>query len=371
EAEKREAAEAARLQAEKEAERLSQQIIEVQRQMEEMQQHITSDIRSQASLQGISQASLPNAGSTLGGGSGIFNTGEVQPRKSTFAIAGIGGVLLLLLVGGATGLYMMLGPGSGTPPPPNANSGPADRPPEVGTPGGRKSVLLEDGSFMMGRNVADPTNREWGNQYPEHTESVGRFYIDVNELTIGEYAEFVTAKPHAPPKTWPGGKPPADRLNYPVTGVSLNDAKDYALWVSTKAKKTCRLPTEIEWEYAARNLSSSTKVPWGNEWSPDRAVLAGTLAPVGTSQDRTEAGVFDMLGNVAEWTSSPYALYKGHPESLRQRTDDLFVVRGLYYRAQKELPAAFKNPDVLLTYRQSPTADDTYDTLGFRLVCDP
>lgn len=372
EAEKREAAEAARLQAEKEAERLSQQIIEVQRQMEEMQQHITSDVRSQASLQGISHPTMPNSGSSLapiGPGSGIFNTGEAA-RKPFFAIAGIGGVLLLLLIGGATGLYLMFGRAS-PPPEPNANAGPADRPADVGTPGGRNSVLLEAGTFMMGRNVADPTNREWGNQYPEHSETVGRFYIDVNETTIGEYAEFVAAKPHAPPKTWPGGKPPADRLNYPVTSVSLDDAKDYALWVSTNAKKTCRLPTEVEWEYAARNLSSSTKFPWGNEWLPDRAVLGGTLAPVGTSQDRTQAGVFDMLGNVAEWTSSPYALYKGHPESLSRRTDDLFVVRGLYYRAQKELPAAFKNPDVLLTYRQSPTADGTYDTLGFRLVCDP
>lgn len=385
EAEKREQAEAARIQAEKEAERLSQEIIEVQRQMDEMRVHLTADSvsRSHSSLHGLSHPSMRDTGSGLtpptpltGLSSseippGLLNTSEISKRKPLFAIAAGAVFLLFLLGGGVVGLFLMFARPAAVPNQPANNGDPP--PPTVSTPGGRKSVRVEGGTFMMGTDdVEDKRNRFWGNQFPKHPETVSSFYIDINETTNAEYAEFVKATNRPAPARWKNNSPPEGKENFPVTNVSLIDAKAYAEWITDAAKKTCRLPTEKEWEYVARNGAQNTSYPWGNKWEPGFAVVEA-IQPIGSSLDQTQnpPGVQDMLGNVSEWTATPYALYDQHP--FKQKLDkDYYSVRGLYYNAKSGvLKELFAQPLFLTTYRDAYTDDQKLDYVGFRLVCDP
>lgn len=383
EAQKREQAEAARLQAEREAQRLSQEIVAVQRQMEEMRQHITYDTaeRSRASLHGAAGESMRDTGSKLtpftqrsGQTSSeippsLLSTGEMRNRKPVFAAIAIGIFSLLILSGGGIGLYLMFGR-SNVATIPNINGKPADNSavPGNSSPVNKTSVLIQGGSFMMGRSdIENPKDTVWGTQFPAHLEPVQAFYIDINETTNAQYAQFVEETKRTPPKGWSGNKPPENKGNFPVANVSLIDAREYAKWFSKSAQKSCRLPTEIEWEYAARNGSQENSFPWGNDWRPDAAVLKGTAGAVGTSKDVTAVGgVNDMLGNVSEWTSSSFSLYKGHPGGL---TIDkkAFIIRGFNFITPPEM---LKIPQRLLTQRQFPLEDEKGDFLGFRLVCD-
>ncbi len=365
EAQKREKAEAARIEAEQQAERLSQEIVEVQRQMEEMRQSITYEGSSQPGLASVSTRGTGQSQSIISLGS--LGSTVIANKKKLLAggVVGIAAVLIFAIGGIALLVYFLrpaAGPGNTNGAvPPNNSVTPAPKPIE------RASVLIQGGSFMMGRNdIDDKTDIYFGNQFPAHPETVKSFNIDVYETTNAQYAEFV-ATGHKAPSYWMNGKPPDREDDFPVTNVSLLDAKAYAEWISAKEKKACRLPTEIEWEYAARNGAQDTTYPWGDDWQEGMAVLDGRAVAVGSSQDVTKVGgVKDMLGNVAEWTTSTYALYKGHP--VKQRVDNVYIVRGLSFSATKEL---FSKKQLLLTFRSGLPEKEDYPYLGFRLVCEP
>jgi formylglycine-generating enzyme required for sulfatase activity len=220
---------------------------------------------------------------------------------------------------------------------------------------------------MMGRDDVDDKSPSstWGDEYPAHAEPVASFLMDVYETTNAQYAEFVKDTSHAAPSYWVNGTYPQGQDNFPVTNVSLLDAKAYAAWISKKESKKCRLPEEKEWEYAARNGTQLTAYPWGSDWRPDASRLKGRDAvAVGTNGDVTLSGIKDMLGNVSEWTITKYATYKGHPNPSKS---DLFVFRGLNFGTKDVL---FTKPERLVTYRQGDTEDASYNSLGFRLVCE-
>ncbi len=103
---------------------------------------------------------------------------------------------------------------------------------------------------------------------------------------------------------------------FPVTYVSYNDANEFADWITKRDNVPCELPTEKEWEYAARSGANQYIYPWGNEWIENRANI-GTkvLKEVGTCGDETTVGgVQDMLGNVWEWTSTTFNYYENFSE---------------------------------------------------------
>jgi formylglycine-generating enzyme required for sulfatase activity/class 3 adenylate cyclase len=105
------------------------------------------------------------------------------------------------------------------------------------------------------------------------------------------------------------------RGNQPAINISWNDAKAYALWLSRRTDKSYRLPSEAEWEYAA-NAGSTQRFPWGNDISSDNAnygTLKEKTLPVG-SFDANAFGLFDVIGNVAEWVSDCYEAdaYRSH-----------------------------------------------------------
>lgn len=382
EAKKREQAEAARIQAEEEAQRLSKEIVEVQRQMQEMQQHITSDSQSRnISLSPLkTQGSLGTSIPTMNQGdrasvqipSILAKTGTVSAVR-TFAFLGIGLFVVLALAAGGIGLYLFVfRPAQvATVQNTNVNAATETAPtfPKI------ERIPIQGGTFKMGRDdITDKKNPVWGDQFPANATTVDTFLIDRYETTNSQYAAFVKDVKHPPPTSWDGRQnPPAGKDNFPVTSVSLADAKAYANWISKREQKNCRVPTEKEWEYAARNGSQGTFYPWGNDWRDGAAILSESTSAVGTSTDETLAGVKDMLGNVSEWTADLYSFYKGYPFKQQPRDADYFVVRGLNFRARttSELKDLFVRTEYMLTYRNNKEESNAEDFIGFRLACSP
>ena len=144
-------------------------------------------------------------------------------------------------------------------------------------------VLIPEGTFPFGK-AKDKTY-------------LPAYYVDVHEVTKAEYQLFVKDTGHAPPALFKEGLPPAGKENHPVVGVSLADALAYAAWAGK------RVPTEIEWERAARG-TAGREYPWGDEWDGGKGNFGKTgTMPVGShSFDRSPDDVFDMGGNVMELT---------------------------------------------------------------------
>jgi formylglycine-generating enzyme required for sulfatase activity len=180
----------------------------------------------------------------------------------------------------------------------------------------REMVLIEGGTFTMGSNKGDE-------QRGEHTVTVPSFYLDKYEVTNAEYAEFIkdTGKPVPAigPAVergywvpWDGNNPPSGRERWPVTNVSPKDVDAFAAWLSKRDGVVYRLPTEEEWEFAARNGSSNSLFPWGNSWEEGRANINEKRSPVNVGsfpQGATQTGVQDLVGNVWEWTASKPRFY--------------------------------------------------------------
>jgi len=146
-------------------------------------------------------------------------------------------------------------------------------------------------------------------EMPEHVAATKAFYIDKTEVTNGQYAQFVKAAKHRAPPHWKEGAPAAQDADKPVTHVSYNDAAAYAKWAAK------RLPTEMEWEKAARGVDARL-YPWGfafdrNSCHHMRDTKAGPTIVGSYPAGASPYGCLDMLGNVLEWTSSWFQPYKG------------------------------------------------------------
>jgi formylglycine-generating enzyme required for sulfatase activity len=177
-------------------------------------------------------------------------------------------------------------------------------------------VLIPGGSFTMGSLDGD------ADELPLHRVWVDSFYLDKYEVTNEQFLKFVTATGYetlsertGEGMSWRVHFTP-ERLKYPVVYVAWEDASAYAKWAGK------RLPTEAEWEYAARGGLEGKTYPWGNEWRRDAcnhwhlgedSLLArridfnqgrGTL-PVGSFAPNG-FGVYDVLGNVWEFCSDWY-----------------------------------------------------------------
>lgn len=228
-------------------------------------------------------------------------------------------------------------------------------------------VRVTGGTFRMGRN-GDPASGEdqsWALlQMPAHEATVGNFEIDRTEITNAEYEMFVSETSHTAPKGWVGNKPPNGQERWPVSNVSLEDAQAFAAWRSIRDGVSYRLPTEAEWEYAAKG-NTNNRYPWGNEWSQDRANIgSGAPKPVGSyPQGASPFGALDMIGNVDEWTSTPRLPYPGSVLQFKQGVVPGFVVRGGNF-SDKTLGAT----PVTVTSRGSASSDHKDATIGFRLV---
>jgi formylglycine-generating enzyme required for sulfatase activity len=205
------------------------------------------------------------------------------------------------------------------------------------------------------------------NQYPAHEATVGPFAIDRTEVTNAEYVDFVKATGHAPPPgVWEGKTPNPGTERLPVSNVSYEDARAFAAWRSKRDGVTYRLPTEEEWEFAARGGDAARLYPWGAEWSQGYANIAGAgVAPVGSFPlGRTPQGLDDMIGNVWEWTSSEASMYNGNDRTaLKDEDRGKLVVRGGSYKSRPD-----GDTPVAVTARSWYPANFRDPALGFRLV---
>jgi formylglycine-generating enzyme required for sulfatase activity len=177
----------------------------------------------------------------------------------------------------------------------------------------------------------------FSDEYPPHEVHFHAFQIQRREVTVEAYERCVGAGVCAAPWYAAGGKR-YEKPTFPVTMVSWDDAVTYCGWVGG------RLPTESEWERAARGTTGRT-YPWGNVYNP--FILNGgrfsfelpfddrdgfeELAPVGSFPDgRTPEGIDDLAGNVEEWVSDFYGEYPSKPtlDPTGPKTGDERVVRG-------------------------------------------
>lgn len=173
-------------------------------------------------------------------------------------------------------------------------------------------VLVPAGEFIMGVNTIGGQSGPYADEYPAHKVTVDAFYIDVYEVTNEQYKRFCDATGHRPPPHWVGGKYPDGQDKYPVCNVSWYDAVAYCKWAGK------RLPTEAEWEKAARG-TDGRMYPWGNQFTDDKKnpykfCNGGHqgLKPVGSyPRGVSPYGCHDMIGNVAEWTADWYKPYPG------------------------------------------------------------
>ena len=182
-------------------------------------------------------------------------------------------------------------------------------------------VYVPAGSFLMGSSDADPLATS--EEKPQHTVTLDAFWIDKTEVTLGMYAlcvdRHVCHEPihgDSPTRTWYWGNP--EFLNYPVTWVNWNMAQTYCEWAGR------RLPTEAEWEKAARGTVQQT-YPWGQTFDASRANSCdancpkkyanknfndnyGDTAPVDAFPNGVSMfGALNLSGNVSEWVADWYS----------------------------------------------------------------
>jgi len=183
------------------------------------------------------------------------------------------------------------------------------------------TVLVEipAGPFQMGTNSGgEPHDR------PAHIVMLPAYCIGKLEVTNGQFRTFVVATGYRP--QWNLSSSSAQTLdNFPAVNVSWRDAMEYAAWAGL------RLPTEAEWEKAARGTDART-YPWGNYWGPGRAVYAQSgIRQPGTHQAGSSPyDCQDMAGNAAEWCSSILRPYPYDVTDGREAQDDnaIHVIRG-------------------------------------------
>ncbi|HEU4766326.1 MAG TPA: SUMF1/EgtB/PvdO family nonheme iron enzyme, partial [Pyrinomonadaceae bacterium] len=244
--------------------------------------------------------------------------------------------------------------------PKTQGDGPPATPSPTVAPGKADLVTIAGGSFMMGRNDGPPQ------ETPAHAVSVGQFMMDRTEVTNTEYAEFVAATQREAPSHWVENRPPFGQEKWPVVNISFDDANAFASWRSKRDGVTYRLPTEYEWEYAARNGERADLYPWGPTWQDGVAVLKeATPAQVGSrAAGKNQWGVVDLIGNVWEWTSSRVSVYPGNPVIVPATTQDWITIRGGCYVSDPNK----SNAPVSACMREFVPPSTKTTLLGFRLV---
>ncbi len=230
-------------------------------------------------------------------------------------------------------------------------------------------VKVPGGEFTMGSNEVDREakamqygdRRPWyANERPERKMKLGTFHIDRTEVTNRQYMEFVEGAKHAAPPHWALGSYPESLADHPVVFVTWKDADEFCKW------KGKRLPSEAEWEKAARGANGRI-FPWGNDFDIKKVNTIGEYGgtvPVGTLKDGVSPyGAYDMSGNAQEWTSDWYKPYPDNEFKDPDYGDKFKVVRGGgwggmgHYSLQVYVRAPFRN---------AAPPEGRYDDVGFR-----
>lgn len=211
-------------------------------------------------------------------------------------------------------------------------------------------LYVAGGVFRMGRDDGDTY------ESPAHEVTIAPFFMDRTEVTNAQYAEFLKATNHRSPPDWKSGQYPVGTEKFPVVNVSWQDANEYAAWAGK------RLPTEAEWEFAAR-AKDSRHYPWGSNWDTTKANTSESNlnhpVEVGSYPNAANPlGLLDMTGNVWEWTAGEVTSYKDSGIALAPGK----VIRGGAFYAPKERATT--------TFRGFAPPDKQATGIGFRCVKD-
>jgi len=195
-------------------------------------------------------------------------------------------------------------------------------------------VFIPGGEFARGRMHKLPDDGlPWFpvllmDDRPVKSIRIDPFYLDTHEVTNARYAEFIKATRRKAPYNWPKGQLPEGKKNHPVAAIDWHDASAYCAWAGK------RLPTEAEWERAARGLAEGAKYPWGDRNATKNDACYDTLqGPCEVGKYRHNYfGLYDIAGNLWEWTRDWYAkdYYAGSPQANPQgpATGKYKVIRG-------------------------------------------
>jgi len=236
---------------------------------------------------------------------------------------------------------------------------------------GPEMVVIKGGCFQMG---SPATEKGRDDEERQHRVCVKDFAMGKYEVTYDEYDRFFSATGRRKPVRVGSG-----HGDEPATMVSWTDAMAFAQWLSSQTGKPYRLPTEAEWEYAARG-GTTTAYWWGEDIGRDNAHCKGcgseeyASVPVGTFKSNP-FGLHDMLGNISEWTCSGYDKdYKGEErlcESSRGLPD--IAVRGGSYADGPEFARSARRdarPPESFSSILNPNLGYGYHWIGFRLARD-
>lgn len=223
---------------------------------------------------------------------------------------------------------------------------------------GATMLLVPAGPFIMGTGEGAAQKPEYG---PPHAVDLPAFYIDRDEVTNTQYAKYMAATGATAPRNWAGPTPPKGCEERPVTDVTWFDAMKYAIWAGK------RLPTEAEWEKAARG-TDGREFPWGNADDKDRRNL-GTekLETVGQRpKGASPYGCLNMCGNAWEWTADWFLPYPGTSAGSVHFGQKYKVIRGggaAYFYAHND-----NSGRCAVRARILPYGSDDY--VGFRCARD-
>jgi formylglycine-generating enzyme required for sulfatase activity len=217
-------------------------------------------------------------------------------------------------------------------------------------------VYVEGGTFLMGCNQQEDSCQS--DEMPAHSVTISSFNIGKYEITQEQWKKVM-------------GKNPSNIAldgNYPVTNVSWYDAQEFCNRLNATTGKNYRLPTEAEWEYAARggNKSKGYKYSGSNNlkkvgWYEENRGISPQ--PVGRKLPN-ELGIYDMSGNVYEWCSDKYGAY-----SENKQTDPLGASSGsdrICHGGSWRSNATFCR----IAFRHHEIPDSSYGNLGLRVVLD-
>ena len=170
-------------------------------------------------------------------------------------------------------------------------------------------VHIPAGEFLRGSRERD--KRALASEYPQSQIYLDEYWIGRYPVTNAQYAVFAEATGRRFPEGWERGRPPEGKENHPVGNVSWWDAITYCRWLAELTGRPYRLPTEAQWEKAARGTDGRT-YPWGNRWDSHKCntreegqrstTPVGTYSPAGDSP----YGCADMVGNALEWVADWY-----------------------------------------------------------------
>lgn len=201
---------------------------------------------------------------------------------------------------------------------------------------GIQMMFVKGGSFYMGSDDRNFHTKEYDNERPVHRVNIGSYYISKYEVTLGQWREIMGIYPPAYNGVDYGNK---NCDNCPVVKISWNDAQEFIKRLNKKYNKHYRLPTETEWEYAARGGKHSKKYMYSGSDNINSVAWYGhhngSTHPVGEKQGN-ELDIYDMSGNVAEWCADWYEAdyYQNTTDALDPKgpeKGDKRVVRGGSY----------------------------------------